>query len=87
MSELDCRNITHAKLPRRGDTAVPRNDLTARIDQNGIGKAKRADRCGDLSDLFLRMGPRVALVGREIVDRAIDDLEPERLRYKKRNSN
>ena len=38
-------------------------DHVLAINEEGIGKAKLEDAVGDLSDLFFRMGPRIAGVG------------------------
>ena len=80
MVEFDRRNLEHAKLLGRGDASVAGHDLAVATDQDRVGESELADRRGDLRDLLCGMRPRIALVGRKLVDPSIDDPEPEALR-------
>ena len=56
----DERNLLKSELLRRGHVAMTGKDHVVLVDQHRIGEAELADTVGDLPDLLLRVGARVA---------------------------
>ena len=55
--------LGHAELARRQDAPVAGDDAVLAVDQHRVGEAKLVDAAGDLRDLGVAVGPRVARVG------------------------
>jgi len=47
------------------------DDGVTRVDQNGIGETEDADTLGDLANLYLRVGPRIARKRNQGVERLV----------------
>src|SRR5205807_371050 len=67
------RHGGHPKQASCLGAAVAGHNVTPRIDQNRVVEAEFPDAVGDLSDLLLRMGSRVAVVGFEACQRDMLD--------------
>ena len=61
----DRRHLGHPRRLGRQQPAMPGDDPALGIDQDRVGEAERPDRGGDLLDLPLGMGARVARIGDE----------------------
>ena len=68
MAELDGWHLGQAELTRGEQPAVAGNDAAVAIDQDRVGKAELADGRGDLGDLRLEVGTRIAGIGDQIHD-------------------
>ena len=73
----DDRDFLHPQLPGREKSGMPGDDDAVAVHQNGIRPAELADTGGYLSDLLVRMRPRVAGVRQERADRPELDLGGE----------
>ena len=58
--ERDDRHVTQAKLPGRSQATMAGDDVAVLADQNRICEAERADAAGDLGDLRIAVGARIA---------------------------
>ena len=61
----DRRHLIHTEQPGGCDSAMAGEDPAGLVDQDGVGEAEGADAVGDLPDLALGMGARIARVGRQ----------------------
>jgi hypothetical protein len=61
--------LSQSKVASGQHSPVPGNDPVIGIDKNGIAKAELGDAGGDLCDLFIRMGARVASIRDQFLDR------------------
>ena len=68
------RHLLHVQQLGRGDTTMAGDNLTVFIDQHRIGEPELPDAVGNLSDLLLGVGARVALIGLEPAHR--DHVDP-----------
>ena len=69
MRKPQCWNGLHTKKFCCLDPAVTGNDLTAVVNKHGGVETKALNAVGDLPDLLSRMGPGIALIGRELIHR------------------
>ena len=73
--EANGRHLAHAEQLGCLDTAVPGDDETIFVDEDGVVEAERLDAVGDLVDLPARMRARVARVGLQLREGMNDDLQ------------
>ena len=59
-AQRDDRHLRQAEQARRGQAAVTGDDVAVLADQDRIGESERADAAGDLGDLRVAVGARVA---------------------------
>jgi len=69
MIEHDDRNFGHLELPGGENARVASDDHAVRAHQDLVRPPELDDAGRDLRDLLLRMRPRVADVGKQLVDR------------------
>ena len=74
LGEAHVWDFRHAQVPDSCDPAVACQDRHAIIEQNRIGKSEGLDAIGDLADLLAGMGACIALLGLEIGNRNLFDL-------------
>ena len=77
MCQSDDGDFVACELARRGDAAVASDDTIVGIGQNRIHEAKLPDRRCDLFNLLFRVRAGIPRIGLEILDLAVDILEPE----------
>ena len=63
--KADAGNTVQSDKLGSSQSAMSREDHVLAIDEDRIGESEMADAVGDLPDLFLRMGSRIARVGRQ----------------------
>ena len=69
------RHLGQAEQLRCFDAAVAGDDETILVNEDGIVEAECGDTVGDLTDLPVRVGPRIARVGPQLGQRTDDNLE------------
>src|SRR5262249_34473142 len=74
VGDLDARHLGQAELARRQHAAVAGDNAVLAVDQYRVGEPKLADAAGDLRDLGVAVGPRVARVRDQRLDRVQHDL-------------
>jgi hypothetical protein len=74
VSKLNRRDLVHSELASGQNATVSGYNSLFSVDQNRVCEPEFPDTGGDLSDLSVGMGARVARVGDERADRAHHDL-------------
>ena len=73
--EADGRDFGVPKLPAGKQSPVAGDDLETGINEDRHVEAECSDTLSDLPDLFGRVPARVARIGFELVDRAVNDFD------------